>query len=94
MEKEYKRSCFEYPELDLLALYYNKLSEMNIEAAESGANLQHAKWMCVTAEKFYSIRKINRWIGWIQSVMVYEGVYTLDEVKNHSKEAFRKIKQT
>jgi len=63
----------------LLKVYYQRLSELGIETIERGTRLQHAKWMCLRAEGHEDVEKLNRWLGWIQCTMDYEGIYGLNE---------------
>lgn len=91
-ESEFKKdsSSSGDPERALLRKYYKRLGELGIETIERGTRLQHAKWMCLKAEGHESDKKINRWLGWIQCVMDYEGIFSLQETIEHTREKMRK----
>lgn len=50
--------------------------------------LDHVLWMTHHLDsdeaKDYSDAKRNRWLGWMQGVLWSEGIYTLDEQKQHN----------
>ncbi len=82
------------PERSLLRKYYKRLTELGIETVERGPRLQHAKWMCLKAEGHEDVGKINRWLGWIQCTLDYEGVFSLPETIEHTRKEMREYDGT
>jgi len=48
--------------------------------------LEHARWMCKLMQDFDDIGKLNRWIGFVQCVLLEHCVFTLDELKGHVRQ--------
>ncbi len=82
------------PERNLLRKYYKRLTELGIEAIERGTRLQHIKWMCLTAQGHESDKKINKWIGWIQCTLDYEGIFGLSETIEHTRKEMKEYEQS
>lgn len=64
-------------------------NEENPGRAEKQRKLDHVLWMvCHLLDsdeaKDYSDAKRNRWLGWIQGVLWAEGIYTVEEQKQHN----------
>ena len=78
----------------LLRKYYMRLAELGIETVERGTRLQHVKWMCLKAEGHEDIEKLNRWLGWIQCTLDYEGISSLTETIAHTREEMKKYGRT
>ena len=57
---------------------------------ESGTRLEHTRWMCrQIADDFVAndkIEKANRWLGFIQGVLWIEGIFTIAQLREHSRE--------
>ncbi len=82
---------------DLFALYL--LETKRLEATRMSGNtrrayvqqdvvLHHINWMCVEAMVFVADgrrEKAMRWLGFIQGVMFSEGIFTINELANHSR---------
>lgn len=50
--------------------------------------LEHVRWMCHQVHEFVDvglIDKANRWIGFIQGVLLRVGLFTLEELKDHNR---------
>ena len=48
--------------------------------------LEHIHWMCrEILEKKMTNSKQHRWLGFIQGVLYSEGLFTIDEMKEHNK---------
>jgi hypothetical protein len=85
-----KNSSSGDPERNLLRKYYKRLTELGVETIERGTRLQHAKWMCLKAEGHEDEGKMNRWLGWIQCTLDYEGIFSLPETIEHTCEEMNK----
>jgi len=51
--------------------------------------LAHLRFMCIEAQKFIDegrIEKAMRWLGFLQGVLWARGFYSLNDLKNHSRE--------
>lgn len=63
-------------------------SEASPDRDERERKLDHVLWMAHHLEsdeaKDYSDAKRNRWLGWMQGVLWAEGVYNLEEQKQHN----------
>jgi len=79
------------PEYGILTFYRSEFVRLKIEARRGGVALQHCAWMieeCLTMltvptqdrEVFF---KVNRWIGFVQGVLWKEGIYTVDQLREH-----------
>ena len=80
---------------DVVIMYSQRLQDTVIE--KHGKPLQHTKWMCYEVEKMVDelelisecvrkdYSKINRWLGFIQGVLYCDGVYTIDEMREHNR---------
>jgi len=90
-EKESKKTCSESEsERRLLRKYYKHLNELGVDTRERGTRLQHAKFMCLKAESFPDGKKLSRWLGWVQGMLVTENIYGLAEVIEHTREEMKK----
>lgn len=94
MENESKNSSSDNAESSLLRKYYKHLATLGIQTIERGTRLQHIKWMCLMAQGFEDPRKMNRWLGWIQCALDCEGIYSLNESMEHTREEMRKYDGT
>lgn len=50
--------------------------------------LSHLRFMCVESQKFIDAGKIDkamRWLGFLQGVLWARGIYSLDDLRNHSR---------
>ena len=45
--------------------------------------LEHARWMCERIPGHEDIEKRNRWLGFVQCILVYERIFKLNELKEH-----------
>lgn len=53
-----------------------------------GGSLSHIHWMCTEAIGFVKeerIEKAMRWLGFIQGVLWMNGVYTIEQMKDHNR---------
>jgi len=58
-------------------------SEVEAKRDDEGKGLSHAAWMLEGIEKGYiQHEKAHRWLGYIQGLMVTNGVVTLKDVKS------------
>lgn len=58
-----------------------------VELKES-TPLEHARWMCPVAIEHVqdgNKEKAFRWLGFIQGVLWMSNIYTLNDLKNHSR---------
>ncbi len=55
------------------------------ERSEDGKGLPHARWMCDESWGIDEASKLHRWLGYVQSILVSSGQFTLDEVREHSR---------
>lgn len=60
--------------------------EIEIEKDPSGLSLGHARWLCRQAQGVNDSLKMNRWVGWVQCILVQNAIYTLEDVKGHSRD--------
>jgi hypothetical protein len=52
--------------------------------------VDHVLWMCEEARKFSDLGKANRWLGFIQAYVHVWNIYTIDELRDHTREALAK----
>lgn len=66
---------------------YQKDLSIHEEDLHSASYLCHVKWMLKEMLPFVpgQWEKANRWLGFVQGVLWCEGVYTIEEMKNHNK---------
>lgn len=50
----------------------------------------HVLWMCEEASRFSDLSKANRWLGFIQAYVHVWNIYTIDELRSHTREALAK----
>ena len=59
------------------------------ECPDDPTNFAHLMWMCDEAEMTQipvgEVDKAMRWLGFIQGVLCAKGVFTLDELRAHSR---------
>jgi len=86
---------------EVLSLYRQKFLELNIEVRDfpheellsSSTHHQSLSHCCGMLEKMEAfieegrMDKAFRWLGFIQGVLWTTGLYTLEELKNHSRPA-------
>lgn len=46
--------------------------------------LQHARWMCGKIQGMDDLHKMNRWIGFIQCLLMHTDMFRLDELRMHT----------
>lgn len=72
--------------LQVIQLYKNKLTEL--DPLDYCDYLGHLITMLPRMEEFVKEgrrEKAFRWLGFVQGVLWTEGVYTIEEMKNHNK---------
>jgi len=85
-------------EKKILEFYFEEFERLKIKAVRGGVALQHCAWMideCFrmlfhahnTSAEPEVLNKINRWIGFVQGVLWKEGIYTIDQMREHVTEA-------
>ena len=47
--------------------------------------LEHARWMCEQIPG-HERDKRNHWLGFLQCILVYDGIFTFDELKEHVRD--------
>lgn len=57
-----------------------------VVASEDGAGLPHAAWMLFQIPHMEDVEKANRWLGYAQAILVYEGVFSLQEMRDMTRE--------
>lgn len=81
----------------VLDLYDSRLAKMDLEPHCSDGNcgsalkgLAHVRWMCqeirVMIDRGESEDKINRWFGFIQGVLYADGIYSINEMRDHNRQ--------
>lgn len=88
-----------WKQIKALALYYdqcigfegfeaidhaNTISDADGSKCERGLLLEHARWMCCKLQGMDDLHKMNRWIGFIQCVLMMTNVFCLDELRMHT----------
>ncbi len=48
--------------------------------------LEHARWMCKMMQKCDELPKLNRWLGFVQCVLIAQKLHTLDELREHVRQ--------
>lgn len=80
-------TAFEYGYLSqeraILEFYRDELIRLKITPQRGGVALQHCAWMVEQALTFNVTTKMNRWIGFIQGVFWQQGIYTIDQMRQH-----------
>lgn len=71
------------------------LSNEKITYRELPKMLPHARWMCETAIKrmkdgSFSFDKVSRWLGFVQAIMIFNGLTTIEEERNITRPWFNK----
>src|SRR5208282_2875827 len=73
-------------ESKILDFYRSEFVRLKVKPQRSGVALQHAAWMieeCLVMKFPDDMYKINRWIGFVQGVLWKEGIYTIDQMREH-----------
>ncbi len=81
----------------LAKLYHETMSMgrwrfIHAQIDPNGEGSEHLKWMIdqlVENGRSWPVGKSNRWLGYIQCLLVSLGVYDLATIRAQSKEAFR-----
>lgn len=47
--------------------------------------LKHVVWMCSEAQTFPNTDKAMRWLGFIQGYLWVNGVFSIEEMKDHNR---------
>lgn len=58
---------------------------------EPGTSLPHIKWMLGTMQAFTDVEKQMRWLGFIQGVLIMNGLTTVTEERNFTRPFFKKV---
>lgn len=45
--------------------------------------LEHGRWMCHQMQIFSDLEKMNRWLGFVQYILVENHVFKLEEIREH-----------
>lgn len=69
------------------------LSSERISYRELPRMLPHAKWMCETAikkikEGSFSFDKSSRWLGFVQAIMIFNGLTSIEDERNITRPWF------
>lgn len=59
--------------------------------AVAGCDVEHLQWMCRTMQdegRTWPVDKLSRWLGFVQGVLVMQGVITVDEEREFSRPLF------
>ena len=73
-------------EQTLLTFYRAEFVRLGIKPQRGGVALQHAAWMIEECNNFVNsadVGKINRWLGFVQGVLWKEGIFTIDQMRDH-----------
>lgn len=75
-----------------------KIVSKNMSDTNSKVNemLPHALWMCeecLKKQKDYSLDKLSRWLGFVQAILIFNGLTTIDDERNRTRPWFTKNKQ-
>lgn len=78
-------------EQQILEFYSGEFKRLNIVPKRGGAALQHCAWMIEETLGWVKkipggmldIGKVNRWVGFVQGVLWKEGIYTVDQLREH-----------
>jgi hypothetical protein len=76
----------------LLEFYHKVLGEMAYGSFKGGPPLMHAAWMAEEMLRHLGGKqpdraKANRWIGFIQGILWMTRSFTIDELRQHTKDA-------
>jgi hypothetical protein len=78
-------------------LYLKKLQELHVKPQrhdgikptdEATVRLEHAGWMCQKIIGYVESdfrEKASRWLGFVQGMLWYEQIYSVDEMREHNK---------
>jgi len=78
----------------IIEFYHEEFERLKIKPMRGGVALQHCAWMieeCFkmlfeahnTSVESETLTKINRWVGFVQGVLWKEGIYTIDQLREH-----------
>ena len=86
---------------EVLARYDARLDKFGIVANQDRVHcqkcLEHVRWMCRELPPMMDaiweaemidlteVEKVHRWLGFIQGVLFSEGVFTIDEMREHNR---------
>ena len=74
-------------EIRILKFYRSEFLRLKITPKRGGVALQHAAWMIEESLAMFvqaeDICKINRWIGFVQGVLWQQGIFTIDQMREH-----------
>jgi hypothetical protein len=79
--------ALKYREEPILEFYRDKFASLNVVSQKDGTGLQRAAWMvnqCFALLDTAKIFKVNRWIGFVQCILWKEGIYTIEQLREHS----------
>lgn len=81
--------------LDTRGVVAQDLSSKKISYQELPLMLPHAKWMCDTAikkikEGAFSFDKVSRWLGFVQAIMIFNGLTSIEDERNITRPWFNK----
>ena len=75
---------------ELMGIYIEELAQYQVtvsERSDAGIGLSHVLWMIneiAFGEPMLPLQE-QRWIGYIQALLNVYGVYSLDELREHSR---------
>lgn len=79
--------------LDKLGIKSADLSAKKITYKNLPEMLPHARWMCETAlakKETFSFDKASRWLGFVQAIMIFNGLTSIEDERNITRPWFNK----
>ena len=72
----------------LFERYIEILRDNNFDGPDK-ANSEHLIWMCENVDcENWPIDKISRWLGFIQGILIYNNILTVDDERNFTRPLF------
>lgn len=74
----------------LLDFYAKTFADNACVAVEGGDAGNHAYWMCGRTKQFIDEHRLDkslRWVGFIQGVLYCQGIFSIEQLKDHTRKA-------
>ena len=66
-----------------------KKADTGVKYPTPYVRLDHIRWMLNEMSNIEELDKLNRWLGFVQGALWCGGVYTIDEMREHVREALQ-----
>lgn len=79
----YYDQCIDFEHVEPVN-HADDLADSMSSGFDRGLLLEHARWMCCKIQGMDDLHKMNRWIGFIQCLLMWTNIFRLNELRMHT----------